>query len=168
MYRIKITHDKNHYQRRKTIEQRMNYSASRVRNFLNKKKSVYMSRLYGGTGRSELWMNRGKDRRRHVYISSAYPVSSIRKLSRERSQRTRAPITHIAEKRKQTLDHLTFANRKRGNDVLLKSKSYTSGRDMECRGPTDSLSLFPKSARCLPSQKKKNIKERKIRMKKRN
>ena len=97
-----------------------------------------------------------------TYISPAYPVSSTRKSSRERSQRVRActslSITHIAEKRKQMLDHLTFANRKRKNDVLLNSKSYTSVRDMECRGPTDSLSLLPKSTRCLPFQKKKKHK----------
>lgn len=108
-------------------------------------------------------MNRGKDRRRHTltHLPRIPCLVDTKIISRMQSTRARTractslSITHIAEKRKQTLDYLIFAKKMRKRCI---TKSHTSGRDMECRGPTDPLSLLPKkSARCLPSQKK-NIK----------
>lgn len=44
--------------------------------FLRQKEIHLLTRLYGGTGRSELWMNRGKDRRRpHTLTSPPHTLS---------------------------------------------------------------------------------------------
>lgn len=68
-------------------------------------------------------MNRGKDRRETLTSLPRIPCLVDAKII-ARTQSTRARVhfivdnAHSRKKREQTLDHLTFANRKRENDVL--------------------------------------------------
>lgn len=92
MYRVKIIAQENHHWQGETNDRAGCESFDLSRTKFRRQKDIHLlTCLYGGTGRSELWMNRGKDRRRqtHTHISPAYLVSLIRKSLRERSQRVR-------------------------------------------------------------------------------